>query len=280
MFQGFIEGPVNFPPTYKYDLFSDDYDTSEKCRVPAWTDRVLWRRRQLSRVPPEGWSPGQCHWYGRANLKQSDHRPVLAILDVEALKVNVQKRESIFEEALKDVGPPDGSVLLQFENVVSFDLQNVIDDHFMDELHEELGKVGPIRFTKYINEMIWVAFMDHSHALDAEKLHQITVSFALIRLLTRLNKKSDTKYPVSKVCGHEITIRLKHPNWRELLEQELELCSNNTIPLCGTKELNMRKESARMLSQLSQLSFEELEGNSDPPLTNSSSLGNKIDLQT
>ncbi|XP_059090202.1 synaptojanin-1-like isoform X2 [Tigriopus californicus] len=235
VFQGFIEGPVNFPPTYKYDLFSDDYDTSEKCRVPAWTDRILWRRRQLSRVPPEGWSAGQCHWYGRANLKQSDHRPVLAILDVEALKVNVEKREAIFEDALKDVGPPDGSVLLQFENVVSFDLQNVIDDHFMDELHEELGKVGPIRFTKYINEMIWVAFMNHSHALDAEKVHQISV------------------------CGHEITIRLKHPNWRELLEQELELCSSNTIPLCGTKELNMRKESARMLSQLSQLSFEELE---------------------
>ena len=62
VFQGFTEGPVTFPPTYKcgdgvdtvqisgvmsrYDLFSDDYDTSEKARVPAWTDRVLWKRRK------------------------------------------------------------------------------------------------------------------------------------------------------------------------------------------------------------------------------------------
>ena len=43
VFQGFREGQITFPPTYKYDLFSDDYDTSEKSRIPAWTDRVLWR---------------------------------------------------------------------------------------------------------------------------------------------------------------------------------------------------------------------------------------------
>jgi len=46
VFKNFQEGPITFAPTYKYDLFSDDYDTSEKCRQPAWTDRVLWKRRK------------------------------------------------------------------------------------------------------------------------------------------------------------------------------------------------------------------------------------------
>ena len=52
VFKNFLEGDINFAPTYKYDLFSDDYDTSEKCRAPAWTDRVLWKRRK--QIPDTG----------------------------------------------------------------------------------------------------------------------------------------------------------------------------------------------------------------------------------
>lgn len=50
VFKEFEEGPLTFPPTYKYDTFSDDYDTSEKCRVPAWTDRVLWREANVAKI--------------------------------------------------------------------------------------------------------------------------------------------------------------------------------------------------------------------------------------
>jgi hypothetical protein len=37
VFQDFNEAPLLFPPTYKYNIFEDTYDRSEKCRVPAWT---------------------------------------------------------------------------------------------------------------------------------------------------------------------------------------------------------------------------------------------------
>jgi phosphatidylinositol-bisphosphatase len=39
VFAGFEEGAINFNPTYKFDKWSNAYDTSPKRRVPSWTDR-------------------------------------------------------------------------------------------------------------------------------------------------------------------------------------------------------------------------------------------------
>lgn len=38
--RGFSEGPLDFAPTFKYDVGHERYDTSEKRRVPSWCDRV------------------------------------------------------------------------------------------------------------------------------------------------------------------------------------------------------------------------------------------------
>ena len=34
--RSFDEGRIEFAPTYKYNPNSDEYDTSEKRRIPAW----------------------------------------------------------------------------------------------------------------------------------------------------------------------------------------------------------------------------------------------------
>lgn len=40
-FVGYEEGPLLFRPTYRYDLQSTRYDTSEKMRIPAWTGMMI-----------------------------------------------------------------------------------------------------------------------------------------------------------------------------------------------------------------------------------------------
>ena len=50
-------------------------------------------------------------YYGRADLKQSDHRPIIAILDVQARVVDSMKREQVITEIVSSLGPSDGTVI-------------------------------------------------------------------------------------------------------------------------------------------------------------------------
>jgi hypothetical protein len=43
IFRTFVEAEITFPPTFKYDVGTDTFDTSTKHRVPSYTDRVLFR---------------------------------------------------------------------------------------------------------------------------------------------------------------------------------------------------------------------------------------------
>lgn len=83
--RAFSEGPLTFAPTYKYDRNSNAFDTSEKRRVPAWCDRVLWRSREADRVGLMG--------YRRWEVNVSDHRPVSAVFRVTVKKVVGEAKE-------------------------------------------------------------------------------------------------------------------------------------------------------------------------------------------
>eukprot|EP00299_Pterocystis_sp_00344_P005082 c16408_g1_i1.p1 GENE.c16408_g1_i1~~c16408_g1_i1.p1 ORF type:complete len:541 (-),score=152.07 c16408_g1_i1:136-1620(-) len=89
VFVGYEEAPITFAPTYKYDVGTDVYDSSEKKRTPAWCDRVLWRGDGV-----------MCLHYGRAELTASDHRPVTCYLSV-AVKMTVPESKQIVHQAIE-----------------------------------------------------------------------------------------------------------------------------------------------------------------------------------
>jgi hypothetical protein len=49
-FAGYNEGPLLFRPTYRYDAGTDQYDTSDKMRVPAWTGKQWCGRVALYKI--------------------------------------------------------------------------------------------------------------------------------------------------------------------------------------------------------------------------------------
>ncbi|TVY35270.1 putative inositol polyphosphate 5-phosphatase [Lachnellula subtilissima] len=114
--RAFCELPITFPPTYKYDVGEDRYDTSEKRRSPAWCDRILYRGRD--RVEQQN--------YERHDLRASDHRPVTGEFRMIIKTISPQKRAQKWEECHKqlvDMKERHGKDMMldYLGNVIGFD---------------------------------------------------------------------------------------------------------------------------------------------------------------
>lgn len=191
-------------------MFSEDYDTSEKCRAPAWTDRILWRRRiqQLDADNPN-WNPGTLLFYGRAELKQSDHRPVVAILDIEYSLIDTDKRSNVFYEVIKDLGPPDATIVIQNVEQHNDDEDSIYDENVTAALVQELAEIGEVTLIRFVGETMWVTFKHGQAALAAVK-HKENL----------------------QVCGINLSIKLKTDDWVKHVEKEIDLCTTNCVQLC------------------------------------------------
>ncbi|XP_071753792.1 phosphatidylinositol polyphosphate 5-phosphatase type IV [Centroberyx gerrardi] len=76
IFKGFQEAPIHFLPTYKFDIGCDIYDTTSKQRTPSYTDRILFRNRQVDDIKVVKYT--SC-----SSIKTSDHRPVIGVFQVK-----------------------------------------------------------------------------------------------------------------------------------------------------------------------------------------------------
>ncbi|XP_025278411.1 synaptojanin-2 isoform X1 [Canis lupus baileyi] len=214
IFKDFHEGAINFGPTYKYDVGSAAYDTSDKCRTPAWTDRVLWwrKRHSFDRTAEElnlldndvdadntvrhCWSPGVLKYYGRAELQASDHRPVLAIVEVEVQEVDVGARERVFQEVSSFQGPLDATVVVNLQSP-TLEEKNEFPEDVRTELMQTLGNYGTIVLVRINQGQMLVTFADSHSALSVLDVDGM------------------------KVKGRAVKIRPKTKDWLKGLQEEI-----------------------------------------------------------
>ncbi|ATY62048.1 endonuclease Exonuclease phosphatase [Cordyceps militaris] len=119
-FPFYSEARINFMPTYKFDVGTDTYDSSEKARIPAWTDRILKRGQNLRQLS-----------YNSAPLRFSDHRPVYGTFSCTVSIVDERRREAmsaaLYERRKAELEDTGGDVLLggdldtEDEDLIGFD---------------------------------------------------------------------------------------------------------------------------------------------------------------
>ncbi|XP_061845018.1 synaptojanin-2 [Colius striatus] len=236
IFKDFHEGTINFGPTYKYDVGSEAYDTSDKCRTPAWTDRVLWWRKKLPFEKTAGeinlldsdlngetkvrhtWTPGALMYYGRAELQASDHRPVLAIVEVEVQEVNQAARESVFQEVSSFQGPLDATVVVNLLSPVPEE-KNEFPEDLRTELMQMFEDYGTIVLVRISGGQMLVTFADSKSALRVMDIDGV------------------------KVRGRTVKIRPKTKDWLKGLQEEIARKRDSVAPMSPTANSCLLEEN-------------------------------------
>ncbi|NXJ01793.1 SYNJ2 protein, partial [Psophia crepitans] len=236
IFKDFHEGTINFGPTYKYDVGSEAYDTSDKCRTPAWTDRVLWWRKKLPFEKTAGeinlldsdvnaetkvrhtWTPGALMYYGRAELQASDHRPVLAIVEVEVQEVNQAARESVFQEVSSFQGPLDATVVVNLVSPMPEE-KNDFPEDLRTELMQIFEDYGTIVLVRISGGQMLVTFADSKSALRVMDIDGV------------------------KVRGRTVKIRPKTKDWLKGFQEEIARKRDSIVPMSPTANSCLLEEN-------------------------------------
>ena len=103
IFQDYTEGEIHFQPTYKFDLNSNKYDSSEKARTPAWTDRIFYLGKDIRQVA----------YRSHMELSISDHKPVSALFRSQIAIIDETKQKRVQEEVFKLMDKLENEILPQ-----------------------------------------------------------------------------------------------------------------------------------------------------------------------
>ena len=135
-FQKFKEGWLHFQPTYKYNPGTDEWD-SEKDRIPAWCDRVLWCTSGNNSVQ-------QMAYTSCPQLKLSDHKPVHALFNVNVKVVDKRREKAVLEEVVRELDKRENDFLPQVElNIKELHFGNIM---FLEKKTQsfEIRNVGQV----------------------------------------------------------------------------------------------------------------------------------------
>mmetsp|Transcript_5667 Transcript_5667/g.16850 ORF Transcript_5667/g.16850 Transcript_5667/m.16850 type:complete len:825 (-) Transcript_5667:186-2660(-) len=278
LFEGFQEGELNFAPTYKTNKNEDGYVLGEDglpSRPPAWTDRILWKTRNIVTEDGKANEPcfqAKCMRYRRHEILSSDHRPVSSSFDVSAMKLNGEIRAKVLNDVHSTLLP---DVLFHPEHVVMVQVRlGCVSEAFVvlrnngrvpieyEVCKEELPKwleVTPQRnrvFAGEVDEICLSVRADEDSCfyrngfhvpsgLDAEKIPLTTLLQVVVKYGPTLDIRVDSSFLSSTLLGSSLESLLKdYPSNVEYVPKPIaDLCTAlaslepGPFEFCASEEL-------------------------------------------
>lgn len=195
VFVGFTEGVIDFPPTYKYDTGTNNWDSSEKNRPPAWCDRVLWKGESIK----------QMCYRSHPTLMYSDHKPVSAVFESQVKVVDAAKQRSIYEDVMKALDKIENEFLPQVtldKMEVNFDKVQFHETKIQSITIANTGQV-PVQFefkkklndTRYCKD--WLSIKPYSSFLKPGEKCDVDLEVNVDkRIAYKLNAGKDKIYDI------------------------------------------------------------------------------------
>ncbi|XBW38526.1 hypothetical protein QEN19_004115 [Hanseniaspora menglaensis] len=139
-FPFFEEMEIKFPPTYKFDKNTNTYDTSEKNRIPAWTDRILSKGVILTQ---------KCY-DSIPEVMFSDHKPVFASFQADVTivdeKLKLKLMNSIYSELQRELEDYDINEKLLILELAEKDLLSANKNHEANKLKLIKNKEDTLKY--------------------------------------------------------------------------------------------------------------------------------------
>ena len=159
VFQDFSEGQITFRPTFKYDVGTNNWDSSLKNRTPAWCDRILWKGDEESIT--------QIAYRSHPDFFISDHKPVSALFNVNIRVFDDDKLKSIQEEIMRKFDNEENKLLPQVEVLPMVEGTPTVK---FDEIKfmETVTETTTIKNTGLVSIVIFLVHLHYLHSSNSK----------------------------------------------------------------------------------------------------------------
>ncbi|ESO88961.1 hypothetical protein LOTGIDRAFT_106380, partial [Lottia gigantea] len=266
VFRGYCEGPITFTPTYRYDTGTNNWDSSEKKRIPAWCDRVLFKGNGIN----------QLRYNSHQTLCVSDHKPVSALHQCNIRVIDQTKYKKVYEEIMKKLDKIENEYLPQVKlSCTEFSFKDV---KFIEPRSDKLvvSNIGQapvtIEFIKKLDDSDickpWLQVTPSKAVLKPDEILNIQIDIYVEKAsAAKLNSKDDTLDDILVLHLHGVPVTgnylpssfgssiealiQMHGPIRELdIPKLVEIVNNFDVTFTGGRLYMVPKEIFRMVNHI------------------------------